>query len=84
MLTFTKIPKFTEVTMLNIDNTHITELEQWAPVGELQMGMARLAQYGGESAELAISATNSGQNVTARALVLTALVSFRGEVVEQY
>jgi hypothetical protein len=53
-------------------------------MGELQMEMARLAQYGGELAELAINATNSGQSVMVRALVLTVLVSFRGKMVEQY
>ena len=48
---------------------------------ELQMEMARQAQYGGELAEPAISATNSEQNAMVKALALTALVSFRGKVV---
>lgn len=82
---FTKTPKSREPITLNIDNTHTMELPQQVPTGELQTGMARLAQYGGESAELAISAINSGPNVMGKALALTALVSFRGTVsVEQY
>ena len=61
------------------------ELGRWAPTGELQMGMARQAPYGGELAGLAISATNFGQNVMDKARVRTVLVSLgAGKVVEQY
>ena len=76
MWMFTNIPKSTEAITLKIANTHIMELGQWVPMGELQMGLARQAQYGGELAGLAISATNFGQNVMDKALALTVLVSF--------
>ena len=82
MWMFIKIPKSTGVTILNIDNTHTMELGQWVLTGELQMGTARLAQFGGELAEPAINATNSGQNAMAKVLVLTALVSFSGRLFE--
>jgi hypothetical protein len=76
MWMFTKIPKSTEVTILNIANIHTTELGVWLPMGDLRLAMALLAQFGGELAELAINAINSGQNAMVKALVLTVLVSF--------
>ena len=81
---FTNIPKSTEATTIEIANTHIIELRQGVPTGELQMGLARWAQYSGELAGLTISATNFGQNVMGKALVLAMLVSFGGKGVEQY
>lgn len=71
-----KIPKSTEVTTLNIANIHTTGPGKWQPTAEVQMGMARLAQFDGELVELAINATNFGQNATVKALALTVLVSF--------
>lgn len=73
----TKILKSTEVIILNIVNIHTTGLGKWEPTGEVQMGMVRLAPFGGELAELAINATNFGQNAMVKALALTVLVSFR-------
>jgi hypothetical protein len=77
MLIFIRMAKFTEATIISIVNIP-TGLDQ-AMAG--RQAMALQAKSAGELAELAISATNSEQNVMGKLRVLIALVSVRLRIV---
>lgn len=76
-LIFIRMAKFTETTIISIANTP-TGLDQAMPG---QQAVALQAPSAGELAELAISATNSEQNVMGELRVLIALVSVRLRIV---
>jgi hypothetical protein len=74
---FIRMAKFTGATIISIVNTPMGRGQAMAG----QQAMALLAPSAGELAELAISATNSEQNVMGKLRVLIALVSVRLRIV---